>query len=140
MLRLLIALCATFSATSSAAPFFLRDGDNVVFLGDSVTEMQLYTNAVELWTITRFPQWKMTFRNAGLGSDRSPGGDSRFKRDVMDKNKYYHDQGFRGLLVQPVAPDAFVLRTRLAEVAKLDDALRLAIQPQPHHVELIALP
>jgi lysophospholipase L1-like esterase len=36
-----------------------------------------------MWTVTRFPTWKITFRNVGIGGDRSVGGNSRFARDVL---------------------------------------------------------
>src|SRR5205085_11999393 len=38
---------------------------------------------VEMWTVTRFPEWKLTFRNTGIGGDTSPGGNGRFQRDVV---------------------------------------------------------
>lgn len=66
-----------------AEDFFFKDGDRVVMIGDSITEQHLYSNYVEMWTITRFPNWKITFRNVGIGGDRSVGGNSRFTRDVL---------------------------------------------------------
>lgn len=66
-----------------AQEFFLKDGDRVVMMGDSITEQHLYSNYVEMWSVSRFPNWKLTFRNVGIGGDRSTGGNSRFKRDVL---------------------------------------------------------
>ncbi len=71
------------AASVRAADFFFKDGDVVVMIGDSITEQHLYSNYVEMWTITRFPKWKLTFRNVGIGGDRSTGGNSRFTRDVL---------------------------------------------------------
>ena len=62
--------------------FFFKNGDHVVMMGDSITEQHLYSNYVEMWTVTRFPAWDLTFRNVGIGGDRSVGGNSRFKRDT----------------------------------------------------------
>lgn len=76
-----VTLCC--AATAGAADFFFKDGDVVVMIGDSITEQHLYSNYVEMWTVTRFPQWKLTFRNVGIGGDRSVGGNSRFARDVL---------------------------------------------------------
>ena len=76
-----MAVCGAVSA--SAADFFFKDGDVVVMIGDSITEQHLYSNYVEMWTVTRFPNWKLTFRNVGIGGDRSPGGNGRFARDVL---------------------------------------------------------
>lgn len=67
----------------SAADFFFKDGDVIVMIGDSITEQHLYSNYVEMWTVTRFPNWKLTFRNVGIGGDTSPGGSSRFARDIL---------------------------------------------------------
>jgi lysophospholipase L1-like esterase len=36
--------------------------------------------------VTRFPAWKLTFRNTGIGGDTSTGGNNRFKRDVLRYN------------------------------------------------------
>jgi len=56
---------------SIGAEFAIRDGDRVVFLGDSITEQRLYTTYVEAYTLTRYPQWKLWFRNVGWGGDTS---------------------------------------------------------------------
>jgi lysophospholipase L1-like esterase len=82
---LLAVLCLLSASQSSPAqePFFFKDGDVVVVMGDSITEQRLYSNYLEMWTITRFPAWKLTFRNVGIGGDRSTGGNARFQRDVL---------------------------------------------------------
>lgn len=74
---------ATLAAAAGAADFFVKDGDVVVVMGDSITEQHLYSNYLEMWTLSRFPSWKLSFHNVGIGGDRSPGGNSRFKRDVL---------------------------------------------------------
>ena len=76
-----MAVCS--AACAHAADFFFKDGDVVVMIGDSITEQHLYSNYVEMWTVTRFPNWKLTFRNVGIGGDRSVGGNARFARDVL---------------------------------------------------------
>jgi lysophospholipase L1-like esterase len=80
VLALAIALT---SRIAHADDFFFKDGDTVVIIGDSITEQHLYSNYVEMWTVSRFPAWKLTFRNVGIGGDRAPGGNGRFKRDVL---------------------------------------------------------
>src|SRR3954470_1818324 len=70
-------------AHAADATFFFKDGDRVIMIGDSITEQYLYSSYVEMWTSTRFPSWDITFRNVGIGGDRSVGGNSRFKRDVL---------------------------------------------------------
>jgi lysophospholipase L1-like esterase len=53
----------------SQAELPFRDGDRVVFLGCSITQKRLYTNHIECYQLSHFPNWKLTFRNAGWGSD-----------------------------------------------------------------------
>ena len=83
MCFLVVGVALAAPATASAQKFFIKKGDSVVMMGDSITEQHLYSNYVEMWTVTRFPAWNITFRNVGIGGDRSTGGNSRFKRDVL---------------------------------------------------------
>jgi lysophospholipase L1-like esterase len=88
---LLLALCGMpFAAhAQGAAPAFaLHDGDRVTFYGDSITEQREYTEDVEEYVLTRFPAWKLSFHNAGVGGDKVSGGgggpiDLRLDRDVF---------------------------------------------------------
>jgi lysophospholipase L1-like esterase len=67
---LVIGAAAKFAVLSAAADtFFFRDGDRVVFLGDSITEQRLYTTYIEGYALTRYPERKFTFRNVGWGGD-----------------------------------------------------------------------
>jgi len=68
--------------------FSLKDGDRVVFYGDSITDQRLYTTFIETYVLTRFPQMKVTFVHSGVGGDRVTGGaagpiDVRLPRDVV---------------------------------------------------------
>jgi lysophospholipase L1-like esterase len=69
-------------------PFALRDGDRVVFYGDSITQEGGYARLVEEYVRTRFPRWDVRFYNAGVGGDTVRGGwagatDVRLARDVI---------------------------------------------------------
>jgi lysophospholipase L1-like esterase len=84
----LLCLCVVLAAAGPLAAaddsaFFFKDGDRVVMIGDSITEQLLYSNYVEMWTVSRFPAWKLSFRNTGIGGDTSQGGKRRFARDVL---------------------------------------------------------
>lgn len=75
--------CANGQAT-----FALKEGDRVIFYGDSITEPRLYTSFVESYVVTRFPHGHFEFRNSAWGGDRADGGrggpiDVRLKRDVI---------------------------------------------------------
>jgi lysophospholipase L1-like esterase len=58
-------------ASYGADAFLIHDGDRVVFLGDSITEQRLYTTYIEAYTLSRHPDWKLSFRNVGWGGDTS---------------------------------------------------------------------
>jgi lysophospholipase L1-like esterase len=74
--------------------FALRDGDRVLFYGDSITEQRLYTTYVEHYVLTHYPERHVTFINTGWGGDQvtrnecapcnGVGGLARVKRDVID--------------------------------------------------------
>jgi lysophospholipase L1-like esterase len=65
--------------------FSLRDGDTVVFLGDSITAARIYGKIVENYTLLRFPDRMVRFINAGWGGDTASGGLKRLNRDVIQQ-------------------------------------------------------
>src|SRR6266498_1860597 len=71
-----------------AEDFALKDGDRVVFYGDSITDQRLYTTFAETYVVTRFPKLNVNFVHSGWGGDRVTGGgggpiDLRLRRDVV---------------------------------------------------------
>lgn len=68
---------------ASADDFFFKPNDRVLFLGDSITEQYQYSTDIELYLTTRFPDWNLTFINAGIGGDTAQGGKGRFKDHVL---------------------------------------------------------
>jgi lysophospholipase L1-like esterase len=68
---------------SAMNEFILKKNDCVVFLGDSITEQQLYSNYVETYLALRYPELNLSFFNAGWGGDTVPGGLARLERDVL---------------------------------------------------------
>ncbi len=83
-------------AASAASPFKslvesldLKDGDTLVFLGDSITHQCLYTQYIEDFFYTRYPKVHIHFHNAGVGGDRASDALTRFDEDVAAyKPKY----------------------------------------------------
>lgn len=67
----------------------LKDGDTLVFLGDSITHQCLYTQYLEDFYYTRYPKLRLHFHNAGVGGDRAADAITRFDEDVaVHKPKY----------------------------------------------------
>jgi lysophospholipase L1-like esterase len=81
-------LFALPNLASAEDKFALKDGDRVVFYGDSITDQRLYTTFAETYAVTRFPKMNVTFVHSGWGGDRVTGGgggpiDLRLDRDVI---------------------------------------------------------
>ena len=121
----------------AAAEFPIHDGERVVFLGDSITDQRLYTTAIEAYTLTRFPQWKLSFRNIGWGGDTAQGGLGRAGRDLLPLKPTFvtidfgmNDHGYR-------APDEGIYKnyidkqTQLVALLKTNNSRVALLTPQP---------
>src|SRR5438093_494713 len=83
-----LCLVAILALQAQAESFALKDGDRVVFYGDSITDQRLYTTFTETYVVTRFPKLDVSFVHSGWGGDRVTGGaggpiDVRLRRDVV---------------------------------------------------------
>ena len=78
-----LVCCIATPAASSADDFGLRDGDTVVFLGDSITAARIYSRIVENYTLLRFPDRRVRFINRGHGGETAAGAVDRLDRDVF---------------------------------------------------------
>ena len=82
-----LGLLILIALQANAASFALKDGDRVVFYGDSITDQRLYTTFTETYVVTRFPKLDVSFVHSGWGGDRVTGGgggsiEIRLPRDV----------------------------------------------------------
>jgi lysophospholipase L1-like esterase len=73
---------------SAQQEFFLKDGDTVVFYGDSITERSIYSSFTEAYVLTRFPKLNVRFVHSGWAGDTVAGGAGgslqvRLHRDVI---------------------------------------------------------
>ena len=81
---LIVLAVSSFGAGS----FYLKNGDRVVFYGDSITDQRLYTVITETYVATRYPKLDVTFVHSGWSGDKVSGGgggpiDVRLSRDVL---------------------------------------------------------
>jgi lysophospholipase L1-like esterase len=79
-------LAAQSSSTSGG--FALREGDRVLFYGDSITAQRFYTRDVEEFVLTRYPNLNVEFLCAGVPGETVYGGYTgdtaqRLTRDVV---------------------------------------------------------
>jgi lysophospholipase L1-like esterase len=150
---LVAAIGASVLATPTLAPaaedaasatFALRDGDRVVFYGDSITEEGGYGRLVEAYVVSRFPAWDVRFYNSGVGGDRVSGGwagsiDERLERDVIALRPSVvtlmlgmNDGGYKPYDPATFAAYASGYRAIIAKLKEaLPDARLTLIQPSP---------
>jgi len=87
-MKLRSALCLSLFLVSTPfarADFAIKNGDTVVFLGDSITAAREYGEIIEDYTLLRFPQWKVKFINAGKGGETAKQSLARLDTDVFGR-------------------------------------------------------
>lgn len=135
-------LCLAMICTSLAqqaeiklANTTLKSGDSVVFVGDSITHQVLYTQYVEDFFITRYPNLRLNFHNAGIGGDRAWDALQRLERDVISKNPDLITilLGMNDASYQPFNPEVFATyqedMTQLLERLQTTEAAIAPITP-----------
>ncbi len=75
-LALAAGLLGSVFCGAAQAAFALRDGDTVVFLGDSITAARTYGKIVENYTLLRFPGAGSASSTPGGAATRRPAGSS----------------------------------------------------------------
>ena len=121
----------------AAAEFPIHDGERVVLLGDSITEQRLYTTVIEAYTLARFPQWNLSFRNIGWGGDTAQGGLSRAARDLLPLKPSFvtidfgmNDHGYRAY-DEGIYKNYIDKQTQLVALLKGNGARVALVTPQP---------
>ena len=82
LLCLVAVITCSCAELASAEPF--KDGDTVVFFGDSITHGGFYHEYVTDFYRTRFPEAKIRFVNSGIGGDTARGARPRVAVDVEE--------------------------------------------------------
>ncbi len=76
-----LLVCAASAFGQSQQKFFLEDGDQLMFWGNSITDYGIYPRLIENYVLAHHPGWKMEFINLGWGGDRSKNV-GRLRRDI----------------------------------------------------------
>ncbi len=87
---------ASAAAPPAASGFLFQDNSRpVLFYGDDATAQRMFTTLIETYTLSRFPAWKITFRNTGWEGDKILGvglrGYSR-DQDIRRDIESFHPQ------------------------------------------------
>ncbi len=80
-----VFLLAVWSLASRVGAELFRNGETVCFLGDSITAGGRYQAIIADYYLTRFPEQKIRFANAGRSGDSAGGSLSRLQEDVIHK-------------------------------------------------------
>lgn len=95
----LLTLSSAVVGRTEEAPFTLKDGDRVVFIGDRLIEGEQEAGWIELMLTTQFPDRSVTFRNLGWNGD-TPAGDSRLGLSLIQAGREPPEEGWRQLVRQ----------------------------------------
>ena len=78
-----LAVCLSAAVTVQSAPF--KDGDRVVFFGDSITHGGFYGEYVNLFYATRYPERNIWFSNSGWSGATAQQGLWSIADDIVAK-------------------------------------------------------
>jgi lysophospholipase L1-like esterase len=75
-------LSYNFYAQEENTPTY-KNGDRIVFIGNSITQDGRYHNFFQIYNATRFPSKKVSFLSAGIAGDVADGMIKRFNTDIL---------------------------------------------------------
>ncbi len=111
--KVMIGLAAVAAGAAYAATF--KDGETVVWLGDSITCGGSYHEFVRDYYATRFPERKIKFVNAGVNGANAASALKRLEKDVTP---YCPDWVLIDFGVNDVGRDAYTRERTPAQVRK----------------------
>src|SRR6185369_6378545 len=95
----MLSVVGSFACAAKPAAFELKEGERVVFLGDTLIEREQQFGWIELMLTTSFPERNIKFRNLGWSAD-TPAGDSRFGLSLLQAGLEPEDEGWKQLVKQ----------------------------------------
>jgi lysophospholipase L1-like esterase len=122
----------------AAETFPIRDGDKVVFWGDSITDNAFYPRTIEKYVRGRYPSMKVDFVNLGWGGDNTSTV-RRMERDLLPVNPtlVFIDLGMNDGGYKPYEDrtgDAYIAgMTQLVDLIRTKTSARIIlITPTPY--------
>ena len=95
----ILQVCGGARAADRQVAFELREGDRVVFVGDTLMEREQQFGWIEVMLTARSADRNVTFRNIGWSAD-TPAGDSRFGLSLLQAGHEPADEGWNQLTKQ----------------------------------------
>lgn len=74
-----------YNVSNLKTPYY-KDGDRVVFIGDSITWTGLYLKDIYAFCVTRYPNERVCFLNRGIAGDTLTRAFNRFEMDIMSES------------------------------------------------------
>ena len=123
---LLLAGCLSCWGAEAPVPF-IRYNDRVVFFGDSITAIGVFTVPMSSFFLLQYPEYHVTtLRNAGVPGNTAQDGFKRLQQDVLDQSPTVVLTCF-GINEMRAAPrDPKTLETYLATMTQIVQALKKA--------------
>lgn len=100
-------------------PGAFGDGSRILWLGDSITHLCLYTRFLEDYAFARYPRRRIAFANAGVGGDTSADVLVRFDADVAawKPTRVFLCLGMNDAGFSPLLPERFqTFQARMREI------------------------
>ena len=128
-LLLLLVVCSLASLAAEPPAPFIRYKDRVVFFGDSITYIGVYSLPISSFFTLRYPEYHVfTLRNAGVPGNTAQDGLKRLQRDVLDQAPTVVFICFGTNEMRAAPRDPKTLETYLATMAGIVQALKA----EPH--------
>lgn len=128
-----ITLGGIVSNAQSVKPF--TNGDNVAFVGNSITDGGHYHSYIWLYYMTRFPNQRITINNCGIGGDVAENIYQRLDADILNRKPNVivltfgmNDTGYFDFLKKEADS---IAKQRIAESKASYEKIEQRLQHQP---------
>ena len=149
-LHLLAAVCVLVLlplsyASAQTVPLAFKQGDRIVWLGDSITAAYTYGRYIETFFLLRRHDLDLTFINAGIGGHSAWDGLNRLDRDVLVHRPtvVVINFGMNDAAYPPNSPHAAFVKNIQSMIARLREGgvkRIIWVEPSPANIAGVASP